>query len=381
MPESVSFRGEPPAVLQVNKFYWPVCGGVERVVQQLSEGLVRRTKTTVLTARDSRGGGKVEEINGVKVVRCGSLGTLFSMPISPSFLWKFAKEAKKSPVILLHMPFPMADLALLLSGYKGRVVLWWHSDIVRQKKLLKVISPLIRSTLRRADAVIVATKGHIEGSDWLGDYRGKCHILPFGVEPSILKKAAKTPNSKTSDSNFNILFVGRLVYYKGCDVLIKAFAAAARGIPEARLTLVGEGPLEEELKALAGRLKVGNRVEFKKGLSDSQLADAFSQCDIFVLPSVAKSEAFGLVQIEAMAFGKPVINTWLPSGVPYVSLDGQTGFTVPPSDEKALAEAILKLYYDPKKRMEMGKAAQKRALEDFSMERMLDGAYKIMFPS
>lgn len=378
----MSFRGKRPAVLQVNKFYWPVCGGVERVVQQLSEGLADRTKTTVLACGEHKGRGEAGEIKGVRVVRCSSLGTLFSMPISPSFIWKFRQEAKKSPVLLLHMPFPMADLALLLSGYKGRVVLWWHSDIVRQKKLLRVISPLIRHTLKRADGIIVATKGHIEGSDWLGEYEGKCHIVPFGVEPAILQKAAKTPKPKKHSNSFNMLFVGRLVYYKGCNVLIKAFAEALKSAPKAgfRLTLVGEGPLEDELKGLAKTLKVGDFIDFKKGLTDAELGEAFEECDIFVLPSVAKSEAFGLVQIEAMAHGKPVINTRLPSGVPYVSLDGQTGLTVAPSDVKSLAEAMLRLYREPKIREEMGKAAQKRALEVFSMEAMLDGAYKIMFP-
>ena len=358
-------------ILQVNKFYYPVTGGVERVVQQLAEGLSRSTDTIVLTCQ-KKGTGKTETINGVTVRRCHSFGVKFSMPLSLSFFGELRRWGKDCDILHLHMPFPLGDLALLLSGYHGKVVLWWHSDIVKQKKLLMLYRPLLDWTLRRADAIIVATEGHILGSDFLPLYRDKCHIIPFGVEPVIMERTAtflaETPVPNQNDLAF--LFVGRFVYYKGCDILIQAFAKS--GIKNTTLTMVGEGPLSDELYTLAERLGVADRIIWKSGLSDTALAEEFAACDVFILPSVAKSEAFGLVQIEAMAYAKPVINTRLPSGVPYVSLDGVTGLTVNPTDVAALAKAMKWMADHPEQRHRMGQAARKRVEEEYTMASMLE---------
>ncbi len=355
-------------ILQVNKLYFPVTGGIERVVQQIAEGLKDKTDMEVLVCRE-RGKSVTEEINGVKVYRAGSLGVLFSMPISLAFFRMLRKLAKDKDVLHFHMPFPLGDLACLLSGYKGKVIIWWHSDIVRQKKLMKLYRPIMEWLLKRADVIIVATQGHIDGSDYLPKYRNKCVIIPFGVEPVIeqkgeqyLKKAAAIHKDKIS-----LLFVGRLVYYKGCEVLLKAIGKV-EGI---ELTLVGSGELENKLKEEAVMLGVESKIHFRGNLNEQELNQVFEDCDVFVLPSILKSEAFGLVQIEAMAYGKPVINTDLPSGVPYVSLDHITGLTVPPDDVQALADAIQWMVEHEEERIEMGRKARKRVKECFQMESML----------
>ena len=167
--------------------------------------------------------------------------------------------------------------------------------------------------------------------------------------------------------------MGRLVYYKGCNVLLRAFAK----VPNARLTMVGNGVLLGELQNLAEELGIASRVRFETDLPDSKMAVAFENSDVFVLPSVERSEAFGLVQIEAMAYGKPVINTWLKSGVPYVSLNGKTGLTVNPGDVDALADAMKKLAADPALREQYGKAARERVQKNFTTELMLDQLMKV----
>lgn len=365
-------------VLQVNKLYYPVTGGIERVVQQLAEGLSDDTNTKVLVCC-KRGRTTVEQIAGIEVTRASSMGMLSSLPLSVSFLWKFRRMAKDRDIIHIHMPFPLGDLACFLSGYKGTVILWWHSDIVRQKKMMKLYRPLMEWLLRRADCIIVATQGHIDGSKYLKPYQDKCRIIPYGVDPKIEKEAdhwyeedmlLKRPGEKSAVVRY--LFVGRLVYYKGCRTMIEAFVQAAKVNSCIRLDIVGTGPLEPELKKLTEELGLTDRIHFHDEVSDDELIGFFKECDVFVLPSLQRSEAFGLVQIEAMAFGKPVINTKLPSGVPYVSLDQITGLTVPPENVFELAQAMQYLAEHPDERKEMGVRARQRMKEMYRIDTMLE---------
>lgn len=370
-------------VLQVNKLYYPVTGGIERVVQQLAEGLCKDTDTKVLVCR-KKGKTVVEQVGGVEVTRASSMGMLSSLPLSVSFLWKFRRMAKDRDIIHIHMPFPLGDLACFLSGYKGKVILWWHSDIVRQKRLMKLYRPLMEWLLRRADCIVVATQGHIDGSKYLQPYEDKCRIIPYGVDPKMEREAERwyedgKPHKKSDKKPdvVNYLFVGRLVYYKGCRIMIEAFARAAEADRRLRLDIVGMGPLEPELKKQTEELGVTDQIYFHADVSDDELIRYFKECDVFVLPSLQRSEAFGLVQIEAMAFGKPVINTRLPSGVPYVSLHGETGLTVEPGNVTELAEAMQYLAEHPSERQQMGKRARERMEEQFRMDTMLENVKKL----
>lgn len=229
--------------------------------------------------------------------------------------------------------------------------------------------------LRRADRIIVATKGHIDGSQYLKPYRNKCRIIPYGLDieeyEAIDGFKPVLSDLLVSKQNKKVLFTGRLVYYKGVEVLINAFEK----VIGCELFIVGTGKLESELKAKVNELGLNHKVHFMGNLSFDELKYTFADCDIFVLPSVANSEAFGIVQMEAMVYGKPVINTDLPTGVPHVSLDGKTGITVPPNDALALAGAIQKLADDDDLRQEYGQNAYLRTRENFSLQKMLDDIY------
>ena len=381
--EEMQERNDKIRVLQVNKLYHPVTGGIERVVQQLAEGLCEDTDTKVLVCR-KKGRTIVEQIAGVEVTGASSMGMLSSLPLSVSFLWKFRRMVKDRDIVHIHMPFPLGDLACFLSGYKGKVILWWHSDIVRQKKLMKLYRPLMEWLLRRADCIVVATQGHIDGSRYLKPYQDKCRIIPFGVDPKIEKEADRWyeeggPSERSQEKNAAVkyLFVGRLVYYKGCRTMIEAFVQAAKADSYIQLDIVGTGPLEPELKKQTEELGLTDRIHFHASVGDDELIGFFKECDVFVLPSLQRSEAFGLVQIEAMAFGKPVINTKLPSGVPYVSLHGETGLTVEPGNTAELAEAMQYLAEHPAERRRMGERARERMDEQFRMDKMLERVLRL----
>ena len=363
-------------ILQVNKFYPPHIGGIETVIQQVSQGLKDRAEVSVLVCQP-KGRGVREVCDGGPVTRCSSWRTVASCPVSFSFFREFRRMAKEADVIECHLPFPLADLACLLSRTKKRVVIAWHSDVVKQKKLLALYKPILRAFLRRADAIIVATQGHIDGSAFLPPFRDKCVVIPYGIPTAEYLQAPAAPilTEKLRGKPLRkLLFVGRLVYYKGVDVLLRAFARTEG----CALFLAGEGVLEPQLRQEAQTLGVADRVFFLGRLTDAQLRAAFRDCDIFVLPSVANSEAFGIVQLEAMVYGKPVINTALPTGVPLVSIHGETGLTVPPGDETALADAIRTLAEDDALREAYGAAAQRRVLEHFELDNMIDGVYRVL---
>lgn len=362
-------------ILQVNKLYHPWIGGIEKVVQDIAEGLKDKADVSVLVCQP-KGRGRQEVVNGVRVVRAGSLGILFSMPVSLRFPFLLRKLGKHADVLHFHMPFPLGVISYFLARPKGKVVLWWHSDIVRQKKLLLFYKPLLLRFLKRADRVLVATPESIESSPYLSGFRDKCDVVPFGIDTrgfqlsSDVRREVKRIRAKRG-SNI-VLFVGRLIYYKGAEHLIRAMKDV-----DGRLLIVGEGPLEGQLRSLAAELAIEDKVVFLGRIPEREMAAYYHACDVFVLPSIARSEAFGIVQLEAMACGKPVVNTDLPTGVPRVSRHGETGLTVPPADPAALTEAINKLLQDSDFREQCGSNALRRVEEHFSMNRMIDDVYRI----
>jgi rhamnosyl/mannosyltransferase len=358
-------------VLEVNKLYYPVTGGIERLVQQIAEGLKDKIDLKVLVCKE-KGFGSKDLVNGVEVIRAGSAGKILSLPISLSFILELRKMSKEVDIVHFHVPFPLGDLACLMSNYKGRVVVSWHSDIVRQKKMMKLYKPLMKKFLERADIILVATQGHIDGSDYLPEYRDKCRIVPYGVEPRIEQLADKYIADESKDNmevkSIKFLFIGRLVYYKGCEILIEAFS----GVKNAELCLVGTGPLEQSLKQKVKDLGISEKVVFRGAITDDEMVECIYACDVLVLPSIVKSEAFGLVQLEAMVFQKPVINTKLPSGVPYVSVDKETGLTVEPGSSEELTKAMQWLVDHDEERNLMGKKGRQRVKENFTTKSMLD---------
>lgn len=361
-------------VLQVNKFYYPEVGGIEKIAQDIAEGLKDMVNMKVLVCQE-KGKSNLEIINGVKVLRSGSIGTFWSMPISLSFIKYFRSSVKDADVLQCHMPFPLIDLAYFLSNYKGRTVLWWHSDIIRQKKAMFLYKPFMYYILNKADAIIVATQGHIDSSEYLKKYSHKCKIVPYGIDYQKIvsgiseKKMLLTEEERTK----KILFIGRLVYYKGVEVLINAM----NKVHDAELFIVGDGNLRQGLEELSIGIGLGNRVHFLGELDDDELKACLRDCDIFVLPSIANSEAFGIVQIEAMSYGKPVINTSLPTGVPYVSIDGETGITVAPNNVHELSRALQKLIDNNELREIMGKNGIDRVHKFYNKEIMLKQIYDI----
>lgn len=362
-------------VLQIFKYYYPNVGGVEKVAQDIAEGLRGRIDTKILACHEAVSTRR-EKVNGIEVRRAGRLFTRFSVPIAPRFPFLMKQMAREADILHFHLPYPLADVSYLLSRPKGKVVVWWHSDIVRPKYLTKLYRPLQIRFLKKAQAVIVAAPQLIDSSPTLRKFRDKCEVIPIGIDvkrfaPSNGEQAfVHEIRSKYGEKI--VLFVGRLAYYKGVDYLVRAMKEV-----EGTLLLVGDGPLEAKMKDLAASTGIVHKCVFLGKVSDEELPLYFHACDVFVLPSVAETEAYGIVQLEAMACGKPVVSTNLPTGVPFVNLHGQTGLIVPPADVGALAGAINRLLDDAELREKYGDFAKQRVQREFTRDSMIDKVYQL----
>ncbi len=365
---------------QVFKVYWPDNGGgIASVMESIADGF-RDWEQEIIVCQDSREKKCADDCyHGIAVRRCRQLFEAVSTPVSLQFLQDVKKRTRNSDLVVYHFPYPMVDIAVLLGMYSGRLAVWWHCGFEKYKKLAILYRPLVRNTLKKADVIFVSSRGNLENTDILRKYYKKCRVVPFCISDTYLKRgqvhAEKFYMHKQlgqidgiGRNQITILFIGRLVWYKGCDILLKAFARIRRA--GCKLVLVGSGPLEQELKHLAVSLKLKNIV-FAGRVSEKEKMHWIEQCDFLVLPSVSEAEAFAVVQLEAMAFGKPVINTALKSGVPHVSVDGVTGVTVKPGSVRELAQAMEKLAGNAKLRREYGANALRVVQKEYTKEMMV----------
>lgn len=358
-------------MLHAAKWYTPVVGGIETVAEAITGAVNGFADMSILVCSEHKDRERGLTLDGTEIYRAKTLGKLFSMPLSWEYIKAFGKMAKNADVIQIHAPFPLSDLALFLSGRakKAKIAVWWHSDVVKQKKLMFFYKPLMKWMLRRTDKIFVASEAIIEQSKHLGAFKDKIEVIPFGISIENYERGEKKPiltEGLNVKESVKLLFVGRLVSYKGVDVLLKALAKTSG----AELFIIGSGELEGALNNQTVTLGINERVHFLGSVEEDELKSAFADCDIFVLPSVTRAECFGLVQLEAMVYGKPVINTALPTAVPEVSIDGKTGLTVAPGDADALADAINKLVNDKEKREEYGRAARARCEKEYSLSLM-----------
>jgi rhamnosyl/mannosyltransferase len=351
------------SVVHAAKFYPPVRGGMETVVGDLCRGTARDWDVRVVAAHD-RATTIEEHVDGVGVVRAATFGTAMSVPLCPSFglhLWR-----TRADCVVLHEPNPIAGAALFLKMPSRRLIVWHHSDLLRPWWSPHTYGRLQRALYRRADCVIVSSPNLAAESSLVACAR-RVEVVPFGVSLERYRQGGRLADElRAAIPGPRVLFVGRFVYYKGIEVLIDAMARSA-----GTLLLVGEGPLEPALRQRAAARGLADRVRFLGRVPDDDLPAYYQAADLFVLPSVAKTETFGVVQIEAMAAGVPVISTNLPTGVPWVNQDGVSGLIVPPGDSDALANAIARLTNDSGLRARLGLNAAARAHEVFSRDRMI----------
>jgi glycosyltransferase involved in cell wall biosynthesis len=384
-------------ILHIYKDYPPILGGIENHVQLLAQGQAAAGHdVTVLVTNPAGPRTTVAMENGVAVIRAGRLATVASTPLSLALPYQLQRQCPD--VVHLHYPYPVGEVCQWLLS-RGRVtVLSYHADIVRQASILRIYKPVLRRVLRWVDAIVIGSPP-MRGGAFLGEHQAKLSLIPYGISldrfraepgeanlarlraqlaaafPSAATTSAAEPVSEDAAPSVHaprssapplLLFVGRLRYYKGLDWLIRALPQIA-----ARLVVVGIGPMAAEWKALAAQEGVADRIAWLGETPDADLPALYHLADLFVLPASQASEAFGLVQVEAMAAGVPCVCTELGTGTSYVNQDGITGRVVPPRDPAALAAAINDLLADPTRCAEMSTAARARVAAEFDLDVMV----------
>jgi rhamnosyl/mannosyltransferase len=343
-------------VVHVGKFYPPVSGGMETVVEtlcQASAGLVQSDVLVMNTGRET-----VEErIDDVGVTRVGTIGAAGSVTIAPGLMSHLRRV--RADLLVLHEPNPWALLSFALVHPSTPVVIWYHSDVVRPALQYALFyAPLARPAYKRALRFIVSSPALGEHAAALEPYRDRLRVIPFGIDPAAWR------TGRNGGPPF-VLFAGRHVPYKGVDVLLRALQGT--GIAT---VIAGDGPMRAAWEALARELGVDGHVRFAGEVPDGELRRLMETCAVAVLPSVTRAEAFGYVQLEAMACAKPIVSTDVPSGVSWVNQHDRTGLVVPAGDAAALRAALQRLMADQALRHRFGAAGRARVEQEFTLARL-----------
>lgn len=370
IPRRDAQRRDRMRVLQLGKYYYPYMGGIENHLYLLCNEIKSRVDLEVIVCNSALTR-VAESLDDVPITRCPQVLQVASTSICPTMPLELSRRSYE--ILHIHFPHPMGVMSYLASRKpRGhQVVITYHSDIVRQEELLRLYAGFMRRMMDRSAAIICTSPNYVETSRTLSRYRDKCRIIPYGID---LGQFTPTPAIQAEAAGIRaryggplLLGVGRLIYYKGFEYAIEALKHVTR---DARLLVVGEGALRGRLEAHARECGVAERVHFLGNIHNRELTPYYYASDVFVFPSIARSEAFGIVQLEAMACGRPVVNTSLDSGVPYVSRDQESGLTVPARDALALARAVNSLLENPGHAKRLGEGGRRRVESDFSKEVM-----------
>lgn len=355
-------------VVHFGKYYPPYRGGMENFLESLCQGLAGAgVKCEVIVAGNGEKSSCKEE-RGVLVRRMSTLGTIRSLPICPEAIGVL--RGLQTDLVNLHHPNPLADMSYFLAKPRGRLVVTYHSDIVGQRCLSRVHAPFLHRVLRRADAIVATSPQYVASSEVLRNYHNKIRIIPLGFDSPPLEEAMPLMVNNVKGPKY--FFVGRLVPYKGVSVILEALK-----LVPGHLWIAGTGPLEGKLRRQVGLSGLNERVEFLGNISQGEKFTRLKACDVFVLPSISRAEAFGVALLEAMAMGKPLVVSDLPTGVRLLVQDGVNGYRFPPGDAKALAAILWRLANAPQEMMSMGEASQRLVREKYTTKTMINSYLKL----
>ncbi len=351
-------------VTHVFRYAYPHIGGIETVMNQINSCLPNEEFEKEVLCCSNTDKSSVE--NGVKYTRAKYLFEFASNNISPQLIWNLSRV--KTDILHMHMPFIFGMIAFFIARPKyKKLYVSYHSDIIGFDKYMKYLWWLYRIFLRKADKIHVLSPNIIHNSQILEEFANKCIVVPQGISLDYEVNQEKVNEIKGKYKDKKILFsLGRHVKYKGFIYALEAM----KKVENAVYILAGSGPLTESYRQYVEDNNLQKKVILLGRLKDEELNNYYEASDIYLMPSITRVEAFGIVQIEAMRHSKPVINTWLQNGVNYVSLDKETGLTVEPKNVEQLTNAIKELINNDELRFEYGRNARKRVINSFGIEKV-----------
>lgn len=370
-------------IVHFGKYYAPDVGGVESVTMSLARGAVKSGHCVSVICFEKTPSNSIEVINGVRVIRAPIMRTIASQPLGIKYFLLCLTASKNADVVHLHFPNMLGGLCALFIPKNTRLVVHWHSDVVNKGLLGKILRPLEWVLLRRSNCIIATSKVYADCSEALRDFEDKITIVPIGA-PDVKYEGDCSGQSVLFDEQIRgkkvILAVGRLVPYKGFNVLINAAKYFSN---DTVAIVVGAGPLQQDLQEQIKLADVQDRIILAGRLNDASLHELFKKATLFCLPSVSRAEAFGVVLLEAMNYGLPIIATDIPgSGVPWVNQHGSSGLNVPVGDPVALAEACNQILESSELRDRFSDGSRQRFVTEFteeiSVKRMMQVYDRIM---
>lgn len=357
-------------VLHFYKTYYPdTVGGVEQVIFQLASHSEEYGIEAQVLSLSKDKMNRVTPLNGHLAFKAREDFQIASTGFSLSVILRFAQLAKEADIIHYHFPWPFMDLVHFLTRVKKPTVVSYHSDIIRQKNLLKFYRPLMNWFMKSVDAIVAASPNYLKTSDVLQKYASKVEVIPIGIDKASYPEPSleRLNHWKSTIGDKFFLFVGVLRYYKGLTTLLDALA-----LQEFPTVIVGAGPIEEEIKSKASSLGL-KKIVFLGRLSDEDKAALLKLSYALVFPSHLRSEAFGISLLEGAMYGKPLISCEIGTGTTYINIDGETGLVVPPSDAESLHRAMAQLWSNDKIATRFGVAAEERYQSIFTADKMVRG--------
>ncbi|WP_314407905.1 glycosyltransferase family 4 protein [Pseudomonas kuykendallii] len=343
-------------------------GGIEQVIDQIARGAASLGVTTDVLSLGERRIERPMEINGYHGYRARLDFQIAATGFSLSAFPLFARLAKQADLIHYHFPWPFMDLVHFLSRTRKPTLVTYHSDIIRQKNLLKLYRPLERRFLADVDHIVATSPNYLASSDVLEQYRDKVSVIPIGLDktsyPAASPEKLRYWRERIGPKFF--LFVGVIRYYKGLHILLEA----ARGT-DLPIVIVGAGPIEAELRAQAAELGLLN-IRFLGHLPDNDKAALLQLSYAVVFPSHLRSEAFGISLLEGAMYGKPMISSEIGTGTTFINIGEETGLVVPADNAEALRSAMQYLWNHPQQAAAMGQRAEARYWQLFTAQRMAE---------
>ena len=342
-------------------------GGVEQVINQIARGSSKHGVQAEVLSLTPDSVARTVEIDGYLTHRARLDFQIASTGFSASAFLRFSQLAKKADVIHYHFPWPFMDVVHFATRVKKPTVVTYHSDIIRQKHLLKLYRPLQNKFLSSVDRIVATSPNYLTTSHVLDNYSDKVTVIPIGLDKSSYPQpsAERMQYWRERLAPKFFLFIGVIRYYKGLHILIEA--AQGTDYP---IFIVGAGPIEEELKTQVAELGLLN-IHFLGQLSDEDKIALLTLCYGVVFPSHLRSEAFGISLLEGAMYGKPMISSEIGTGTTFINIGDETGLVVPPSDPVALRQAMHYLWEHPEEATAMGRRAEERYWKHFTAEQMV----------
>lgn len=358
-------------ILIIGKYYYPFSGGMETLIQGLAEGFSDKGHNVRVICSNTSSKKESLLINNVRVTKYPRRFSVSSQAICPSLFFAILKLGREADIIHIHSPNPLYEFACLFLPKNKIIVSTHHSDIFRQKFIKKFYLPFWKKFTHRLNKIIVPTENHFKFSDMINNNMEKISVIPFGIKVDAPITAT---HFNPQDYGRYVLFVGRLVEYKGIEYLLEALKAV-----EVKCVIVGTGPLYKTFKTIVDNddlLK--DKVHLLGKVAElGDLYNFYINAFAFCLPSITKNENFGIVQLEAMKFALPIIASNLESGVSAVGIANETTLNVQPKSSKDIQIAIQKLLDNPELAKKMGENGQKLFLRKYTYDMMIEKHEKL----